>query len=558
MGRRGRIATAAFAGWATAVCTLGGCSVHHYHHFEPAPPAIGTPTPVAQGPVPIEKAPIRLAANRDGPPPRAAADEANLPVAPEAVSKPAKQAQEQALEWDVWRPVGTQITPIDHQPQPAKPRPGSPPTQPLPPPRELPATQSERLDALDGNPGPRLTLDDVINAVLVSDPKLRAGFEAINQAQADALTASLRPNPTLYTDAQLLPLTRPFTVTSQGGPPQQDAQVTYPIDWWLFGKRPAAMAAASHGTKVSEAEFADQIRQRVSDAAAGFYDVLEAKALIALARQDVTTLERTEAATAKAAAAGGRTQIELGRVRLDLARSRQLLRDAETTLVTAKAKLRAMIGRADADPAFDVDGSLDAPLNVILPATDEGFDLALRNRPDIQAYRWKSTQARANVVTEYRKAYPDVAPMFGYTRQYQRKAIGFPDANSWTAAVTVSLPLFDRNQGNRAKAASVLAQSQYDYQAAVNDLRAEVETAAQEFRSAQANAAEVAADQLRVAREILDAIAAAYQVGGRPLLELFDAQRNYRDTYRAYITSRAHYWRAVFRYRAAIGQQSPK
>jgi len=557
MGRRGRIATAAFAGWATAVCTLGGCSVHHYHHFEPAPPAIGSsavgsPTSTAQGPVAVEKATMRPSAGREDSPPRATANESNPPAAPPAFSTPATQAP----DWDVWRPVGTQVTPVGHQPQPAKPEPPAP--RQLPPPREVLPAQPERPDAAEGNHGTRLTLDDVINAVLVSDPKLRAGFEAINQAQADALTASLRPNPTLYTDAQLLPLTRPFTVTSQGGPPQQDAQVTYPIDWWLFGKRAAAMAAASHGIKVSEAEFADQIRQRVSDAAAGFYDLLEAKALLALARQDVTTLERTEAATAKAAAAGGRTQIELGRVRLDLARSRQLLRDAETTLVTAKAKLRAMIGRADADPAFDVDGSLDAPLNVILPAKEEGFDLALRNRPDIQAYRWKSTQARASVVTEYRKAYPDVAPMFGYTRQYQRKAIGFPDANSWTAAVTVSLPLFDRNQGNRAKAASVLAQSQYDYQAAVNDLRAEVETAAQEYRSAQANAAEVAADQLRVAREILDAIAAAYQVGGRPLLELFDAQRNYRDTYRAYITSRAHYWRAVFRYRAAIGQQSPK
>ena len=387
---------------------------------------------------------------------------------------------------------------------------------------------------------------------------MRAGFEAINQAHADALTASLRPNPTLYTDGQLLPLTRPFTVNQQGGPPQQDVQVAYPIDWYLFGKRAAAMVAASHGVKASEAEFADRARQRVADAISGFYDVLEAKALLTLARQDVTTLEQAEAATAKAVLAGGRTQIELGRLRLDLARSRQIVRDAETTLVTAKAKLRAMIGRADSDPAFDVEGSLDTPLDVTLPSAEEGFDLAVENRPDMRSYRWKSAQARANVVTETRKAYPDVAPMFGYTRQYQQKAIGFPDASSWTAAVTVSLPVFDRNQGNRSKAASVLAQSQFDYQAALIDLRAEVETTTQEFRAARDNANEMAAEQLKVAREILDAIAAAYQAGGRPLLELFDAQRNYRDTYRAYITTRANYWRAVYRYGAVIGQQGLK
>lgn len=456
------------------------------------------------------------------------------------------------------RPTGQDVLPVNYQrpDNESGPRPTS--NQSLPPPKEVtpskPATPSTTVDGLAA----RLKLDEVINAVLVSDPKLRAGFEAINQAHADALTVSLRPNPTLFTDAQLLPLTRPFTPTRQGGPPQQDAQVTYPIDWWLFGKRAAAMAAAAHGVKVSEADFADQIRQRVSDAATGFYDVLEAKAILALARQDVTTLENAEAATAKAVAAGGRTQIELGRLRLDLARSRQLVRDAETTLVSAKAKLRAMIGRADSDPVFDVEGSLDAPLDVVLPPADEGFEKALRNRPDIQSYRWKSAQARANVVSETRKAYPEVAPMFGYTRQYQQKAIGFPDANSWTAAVSVSLPFFDRNQGNRAKAASVIAQREYEYQAALADLRAEIESASQEFRAARANAAGMAAEQLKVAREVLDSIAAAYQVGGRPLLELFDAQRNYRDTYRAYITSRANYWRSVYRYRAVIGQQGLK
>ena len=96
----------------------------------------------------------------------------------------------------------------------------------------------------------------MINAVLVTDPRLRAGFEAINQAHADALTASLRPNPTLYLDIQLLPLTRPFTPDATGGPPQQDVNLTYPIDWYLFGKRAANMAAAAQGVRVSEAEFA--------------------------------------------------------------------------------------------------------------------------------------------------------------------------------------------------------------------------------------------------------------------------------------------------------------
>jgi cobalt-zinc-cadmium efflux system outer membrane protein len=418
----------------------------------------------------------------------------------------------------------------------------------VPPPAELPADRPTT--------GVRLTVDQVINAVLVSDPKLRAGFEGINQASAGALTASLPPNPTLFTDAQLLPLTRPFTVDDQGGPPQQDVQITYPIDWFLFGKRAANMAAAALGVRVSEADYADLVRLRVTEAANTYYDVLEAKGLLELARQDVANLRRVEAVIEKGLAAGGKARVDLDRLRLDLLAAQRAAREAETPLVTAKAKLRAMLGRTDADPDFDVDDPRfeAAPTVEPLPV-EEAFALAVRNRPDVRSRRSKVAQAQADTLAQKRAALPQVAPMFGYTHQYQRKAIGFPDADSWTAALTVTLPLFDRNQGNRAKAASVLAQSEFDLAADLAALRAEVETAVQELRVARANAEAVAADQLRLARDVLDSITKSYEAGGRPLVDVLDAQRNFRETFRAYISSRATYWREVYQFGSVIGQQ---
>src|SRR5215813_4663634 len=171
--------------------------------------------------------------------------------------------------------------------------------QELPPPR--------KLEDAARTTGPGLTLDQAINATLVADPKIRAGLEAINQASADALTASLLPNPTLLADVQLLPLTRPFTVTQQGGPPQTDYQLSMPIDWFLFGKRAAAMVSAQLGVRQSEADYADLIRQRVRDTAVAFYDVLEARALLDLARQDTQNLTQLEDRIRKALDIGGRT-----------------------------------------------------------------------------------------------------------------------------------------------------------------------------------------------------------------------------------------------------------
>jgi cobalt-zinc-cadmium efflux system outer membrane protein len=400
-----------------------------------------------------------------------------------------------------------------------------------------------------------MTLDQVINAVLLADPRLRAGFESISQANGDALTASLKPNPELFTDAQLLPLTRPFTVDRQGGPPQQDVNISYPIDWFLFGKRAAAMQAAGLGVKVSEAEYADLVRQRVLEASTTYYEVLEAKAIIELARQDVDNLKRVEAVTEKAVEGGGRPQVEISRIRLDRLRSEQVLREAENTLVGATARLRALMGRADADPTFDVAGSLDDQPAVEPLPVGEAFAIAQQNRPDIHALRWKLAQAQANLESERRKAYPSVAPQVGYTRQYQRKAIGFPDADSYSVALTMSLPFNDRNQGNRAKATSVAAQSQFQLQSGVVDLRAEVVQADQDLRTAAATSRAVAGDQLKLAGQVRDAIIKAYEAGGRPLLDVLDAQRNYRETYRLFITSRGRYGRAVVKYYATLGKQ---
>jgi cobalt-zinc-cadmium efflux system outer membrane protein len=400
-----------------------------------------------------------------------------------------------------------------------------------------------------------LTLDQVINTALLADPKIRAGLEVINQANADLLTTSLLPNPTLSADVQLLPLTRPFTVDRQGGPPQTDYQLSYPIDWFLFGKRAAAMASAAAGVRVSEADYGDLVRTRVTDAATAFYDVLETRALVRLARQDLENLRRVEAATVKGAKAGGRPAVDVSRVRLDVLRSEQALREAETARIAALAKLRAKLGRKDADPAFDVSGSLDAALTDQPLPVEEALALAEKYRPDIMSLRLQIDRAGRDVQNEKHKAYPQVTPLLGYTHQFQQKAIGFPDADSWMVAVSTSLPILDRNQGNIAKAQSVLSQNNLNLETGLADLRAEIVQVVRDLEAARQSTTAVAEQQLKAATDVRDSITKSFEGGGQTILDVLDAQRNYRETYRLYITSRATYWRSVIRFNSAIGKQ---
>ena len=104
-------------------------------------------------------------------------------------------------------------------------------------------------------------------------------------------------------------------------------------------------------------------------------------------------------------------------------------------------------------------------------------------------------------------------------------------------------------------ARSSATQSQFELEAGELELWSEVESILAELAAARDNAAAVAEQELKLAEQVRESIIQAYAIGGRTLLDLLDAQRNYRETYRAFATTRANYWRARIRYQSAIGQR---
>lgn len=421
-----------------------------------------------------------------------------------------------------------------------------------------------------------LTLNVAIAQTLARDPVLRSGFQEIAAANADFVTSSLKPNPELEIMQTLLPLVRPFREdVNEGGPPQFDVMLAYPIDWYLFGKRTAAMRSSAAEVRVSRAEYENLVRQRVLEVAEAYYDVMESQALVVLTRQDAENLLTVEQVTKVAVDNGALPRVELNRIRLDRLNSEQASREAQRDLRSAKGVLRAVMGGyipgvtpPDADGPVEADFRVtdlvskiedrdedDPALTQLLNDLDQVFNLALANRPDIRALNLRIAQTRAEMELQRREAYPEVTPMMGYTRQFQRRAIGQPDADSWGAGVAMTLPVNDRNQGNRLLAAAQWRQSNQELRVGVLELQAEVLSVAADLETALVNSKAIAGDQLRLAEEVRDSIRSAYEAGGRPLIDVLDSQRNYRETFGNYISSRADYLRAVQRFNATVGTQ---
>ncbi|MFA6072099.1 MAG: TolC family protein [Janthinobacterium sp.] len=397
-------------------------------------------------------------------------------------------------------------------------------------------------------------LNQAVQTALKADPVILAAFEGINQAEADLITAGLIPNPDFFAGGSLMPLDKRFTVDRQGGPPQVDVGLAMPIDWFLFGKRTAAIVSGRLGVDVASADFSNTIRLRIAETIAAFYTVLEAQSMLELAQENQDNLTKMEQIILNRVSLGGVGTIEADRIRLSIFSSHREVHAQELELTAALNQFRSLLGIAD-DIRVTVKGTLEVASPAKPLSIDAAFKSAEENRPDLVSMQRQLDKAGADIALQESKAYPQVTPKVGLTRQFQQQAIGFPDANSWVAGVDIIVPIFDRNQGNIAKAKSVLTQSQFNLQAQFVTLRSEIDQAVNTYASAYQFLVNDDPGQLEAAKNVRDKIDQAYTLGGKTLIEVLDAQRTYLETYRMHITGRSNYWHSLYQLNAVIGKE---
>jgi cobalt-zinc-cadmium efflux system outer membrane protein len=416
--------------------------------------------------------------------------------------------------------------------------PASPPTQ------EPPAANGPRE---------KVTLPAAVALCVGRNFRVAAGAEQVRAAEADLLTSSLVPNPTLFADYQLIPLRR-SNLENQLGPPQADALVSLPVDWLLFGKRVAAMRAARLGVEVGTADAANVLRVQVSQAVDAFYEILEDEAYLKLADRYVEELTELENLTAALAAAGKVGDLERDRAKLAVHEAVLERHDRELAVDLAKAKLRPYLGRTAADPDFEVDGSLAVTAVVPPMKLADAVALAEARRPDLLSGRKSVDQSAAAVELERRRAWPQVSVQPGWSYQRQNRITGFRDGSLFDIGVSTTLPITDRNQGNIRRARSEAAQRQLAYQGDRADALADVEAAVASYTDAVEHLTQFnTADTLKAARDLRQRTDAEYRAGTRKLVEVLDAYRAYHTRRERVVEFESTYWRTLNRLNAAVG-----
>src|SRR5205085_12312187 len=123
-------------------------------------------------------------------------------------------------------------------------------------------------------------------------------------------------------------------------------------------KRELRTAVASMAKLVTEAQLADSIRRLQLDVTIAAVDVLEAKAKLRLARENLDTLERLVDLNQRRLTSGALPPLEVTRSRVAMLQYRGSVKSAELALTQARLKLQTLVGRRAGDPLVDVDEPL--------------------------------------------------------------------------------------------------------------------------------------------------------------------------------------------------------
>jgi cobalt-zinc-cadmium efflux system outer membrane protein len=405
-------------------------------------------------------------------------------------------------------------------------------------------------DAQAAAGGRVLTIQQAIDEAIQHNLNLLAERSRLAIADAALVTARLRPNPVTSASADHLDwLGTGFNEVNNGGPPEYAVRVDVPFE--RGSKRDKRVAVASIERTIAEAEFANAVRQLQIDVTLACIDVLSARASRALVADTLHALEELSRVNRARVTAGAIPPVESTRADVAMLQFRANAVRADLELTTATARLRTLLGRPVDDPVelADVANGAEA---LPVPELAQVQEVALGARPDLRALQLGRDRSIADLRLQ------EAIGRIDYTvgAEYRRQDGVSGRSNSLGFFFSAPLPVWNRNQGEIARAGAQGGQAALQIEARRAEVKAEVQTAFHEFVTTRDLVAAMQRELLQPAASARDIAAYTYRAGATSLLELLDAQRAFNDSMQSFLDAQANLRRAAARLNAAVGRRS--
>jgi cobalt-zinc-cadmium efflux system outer membrane protein len=407
--------------------------------------------------------------------------------------------------------------------------------------------QSPPAQALAQNPGAvTISLDDAIQMALRHNHNLLALRTTIQQSEAEEITANLRPNPVILGDWQFLPVFQPsqFSADYLDNVAQFDLGVSYLFE--RGKKRQHRLRAARDLTAVTRSQVADNERGLAFSVATLFINVELAESTLALAKQDLESFQNTVDISQARYNAGDIGEDDLLKVKLQMLQFQTDVSAAQLARVQGLSDLRQLLGYESITPDYDVAGAFD--YQPVKGNVDDFQSKALQNRPDLRAAQLGVTAADSQRALQQAIGKRDVTAEINYTH--------LSYLNDISLFGQMQMPIFDRNQGEIARAGFAIMQAQEQERFANGQVLTDVRDAFENLRTNDQVVGLYRSGYLDQAQQSRDISEYAYRHGAASLLDFLDAERSYRSIQLAYRQALASYLLALEQLRQAVGTRS--
>jgi outer membrane protein, heavy metal efflux system len=391
-----------------------------------------------------------------------------------------------------------------------------------------------------------ISLNDAIQMALQHNHNLLAARTTIQQSEAEETTANLRPNPVLIGDAQFLPIFQPSQFSSDyiDNTAQFDLGVSYLFE--RGKKRQHRLQAARDVTAVTRSQVSDNERSLAFSVASQFINVELAESTLELATQDLKSFQNSVDISQARYNAGDIGEGDLLKIKLQLLQFQTDVSAAQLARMQGLSDLRQLLGYESIVADYDVAGTFDYQS---VKGNLEDFEAkALQNRPDLRAAQQGVTAANSQYQLQKAISKRDVTGQMNYTHvTYTSSASLFGQ---------IQLPVFDRNQGEIARAGYAITQAQEQEKFANGQVLTDVRDAFESLHSNDQIVGLYRSGYLDQAQQSRDISEYAYRHGAASLLDFLDAERSYRSTQLAYRQALASYLLALEQLRQALGTRS--
>jgi len=395
-----------------------------------------------------------------------------------------------------------------------------------------------------------LTWDEVRARFETNNPSLAAGVLGIDESRAQEITAYLRPNPQATVGIDQI-------ATTTKAPLSQVvllASASYLHE--RQHKRELRLESAQKATGIAVSGQADLERTLLFNLRSAFVGVLQAKAVLRVATDNLQYWDKELEISRNRFDAGDIAKIDLDRLELQRVQFESDVQMAEVNLRTSKIQLLLLLNDRTAIDQFDVLGLFE--FSDQLAPLDQFRQTATDNRPDLK----EAVQSLDKSKTDHKLAVAN-----GSTDPTINIDAGFPtisrDYVNYTPSlyeylgfgVSIPLRIFDRNQGEKLRTQIDIDRNQKLLDATQAQIFSDVDSAYATVDSNLILLRPYKTKYLIQAERIRDTIRFSYEHGGASLLDFLDAQKEYRDTELNYLNLIGSYLTAAAQLNMAVGKE---